>query len=65
MEMKAKAKRVTNMIPLMPTDTIEALTSPVNVQGDNDVQYFSTECHGTNWRHPTEVLNAKVKKPQF
>ena len=49
----------------MPTDTIEAFTSPVNEQDDNEDQYFSTECHGTNWRHPTEVLNAKVKKPQF
>ena len=46
--MQAKAKRVTNRIPLMHTDTIEALTSPINEQGDNEDQYFSNECHGTN-----------------
>ena len=67
MDMEAKTQRVMETILPMPTETIEAPleepTSPVNGEGDNEEHSFVTECRGINWRHPTEVLYAKVKKP--
>ena len=53
----------------MPTEKIEAPiktpTSPVNEEGDHEEHSFPTEFHGGKWGHPTEVLVAKVNKPQF
>ena len=40
-------------------------TSPVNKEDDNEEQSFTHEYHVKKWRQPTEVLDAKVKKPQF
>ena len=69
MEIEAKIERYTERILPIPTEIIEApievITSPVNEEGDNEEQSFATECHGKKWSHTTEVLDAKVKKPQF
>ena len=69
MDMGADMERVTERIITMPIEKnespIEVPTSPVNEEGDNEEHSFATECHGTKCRHPTEVLDAKVKKPQF
>ena len=68
-DMEDKTERLTERIISMPTETIEAPfeapTSPVNEESDNEYQSFVNECHGENWRHTIEVLDAKVKKPQF
>ena len=69
MGLEADTERVMEMILTMPTEkieaTIEETTSPVNVEGNNEDQSFATEYPGTKWRHPTEVLDDKVKKPQL
>ena len=64
METEVEMERVIEMILLIPIETIEVPIevppSPINEEGDNKEQSFTTECHGTKWRHPIEVLDAKI-----
>ena len=63
-EMEQEMARVMKTILPMPTEpieeSIEASASPVNKEVDNEEQSFVNECHGIKWRHPIEVLDAKI-----
>ena len=65
MNTQNKKERMKERILLIPTETnetpIQAPITPVNEEGDNEEQYVETE----KLRHPIEVLDVKVKKPQF